>query len=55
MYSLETIMKIFIEMFFMIFQSSTGPKKSRCDVFSNNTQGNFYLIPMWSSATSLGP
>jgi hypothetical protein len=55
MYSLEKIMKIFIEVFFMIFQSSMGPRKSRCDIFSNTTQGNFYLIPMWSLATSLSP
>jgi len=44
MYSLEKIMKIFIEVFFMIFQSSMGPRKSRCDIFSNTTQGNFFTL-----------
>jgi len=36
----KKIMKKFIEVFNMIFQSLMGPRKSRCDVPSGTTQGN---------------
>jgi hypothetical protein len=36
---IKTIIKIFIEVFPMIFQILMGPKKSRCDVLSGITQG----------------
>jgi hypothetical protein len=37
-------MKMFIEMFFMIFQSSMSPGKLRCDVFSGTTQGDLNMV-----------
>jgi hypothetical protein len=36
-------------MFSMIFQSLTGPKKSRCDIPNGTTQGCFYLTTMANS------
>jgi hypothetical protein len=38
MYSLKKVMKFFIEVFPMIFQSSMGIGKSRCDVPNGTTQ-----------------
>jgi len=35
----KTKLKMFIQMFPMIFQSSRGPRKLRCDVPSGTTQG----------------
>jgi hypothetical protein len=37
-------MKIFIKTFVTIFQSSIGPRKSKCDVLNGTTQGNFYHV-----------
>jgi hypothetical protein len=38
MYPSKTFMKIFIYVFLMIFQSSMGPRKSKCDVPNGTTQ-----------------
>jgi hypothetical protein len=35
----KKFMKMFISMFPMIFQSSMGPRKSRCDIPNGTTQG----------------
>jgi hypothetical protein len=47
----EKIMKMFISMFLMIFQSLKGLGKSRCDIPSGTTQGQDYtkwLIFIWA-------
>jgi hypothetical protein len=46
MYSLKKLWK-YISMFLMIFQSSMGPRKSRCDVHNGTTQGNSYPFDYW--------
>jgi hypothetical protein len=45
MYSLKKIMKIFIQVFPMIFQSSMGPRNQGVMVPNGTTQGSFYPTP----------
>jgi hypothetical protein len=43
MYSLKKSMKIFIQVFLMIFQSLMGLKNQGVTILSGTTQGNSYL------------
>jgi hypothetical protein len=36
---IKKIMKIFIEVFLMIFQNLMGPEKSKCGILNGTTQG----------------